>query len=343
MITSQLLLCLIFNFQATETPHALFEIRSLGLRLAPERATVLLGNEVAFQLRYDGELAEGTRLKANLTGPGLATPYQVDVPASRLKIILSHHLFTAAGIYRLTHVRLEHQGNVLTFASPRNAEIHALDEILVNRVEVRELEREELAELGYAFNPNDYHSVNFSLALVVGAVEVPVEVPVAYPKSQTSSFSPVVLRDPFGPAISVKPMALQRTAIAAPNYYQPLVPPRIPKPQPLLSLLLIPGNFSYLKTQFQVTCVALNTADSQYDIHIDQLKAELKLPDPGRFGWPLSLNENPVKDVIFAGADGRIGTADDRTTILLWRRSGSLLYRDRRNRGHVHGGGDPQR
>ncbi|MDJ0838651.1 MAG: carboxypeptidase regulatory-like domain-containing protein [Acidobacteriota bacterium] len=322
MLLTTIFLYALSAFQSGNTPDALFEIKRQGLRLEPAEQTVLLGNgvsmDVPINLRYDGKLIEGMKIKGELVGPAYATPLSIDADAKDLRILLEHNKFTQEGVYTLTNVRLVNtDDSVVEYAQPRNARIDALEEVLVTNVEVREMGQEDLAALGYIFNDDDYQAVEFTLSMVVGSVTVPVEIPVAYPKKVTSSFTPKVLKDPFGSAIEVKPMMKYAPTLNPSAGGALEVEPPEEEPEYFLSLLLIPGRFSYLKSHFNITSIAINTAPEGYNVVIDRLKAELILPNPTRHGLPVKLGNGvaPVQQVIHPGADGVTGTGDDRDRI----------------------------
>lgn len=295
--------------------EARFEIRRPPLEMRPSQRTIILGNtegDLVFSLHYQGAVDHQMRIRATLTGPGM-NPFVVDEPASQLKIVLDHALFSEVGDYRLSNVRIEKNGQLVAWAEPRSATIAALPEILVTRVQVKELDQQELSQLGYIFNKNDYQAVEFKLAMVMGAKEEEINIPVAIPRLKSKAFLPVVLEDPLYPAVQVKPM------ISVPDvFYQEEAGQSGPtrrQTYDVFSLLLIPGNFSYLKTHFSVTCIVANVAPEGVNAQITNLKAELKLPAPTEFGFPITIDGSLIQEVAFPGGDGIAGTVDDRNAL----------------------------
>ncbi len=290
-----------------------FEMKRLGLTLSPEHQTVLLGfNEspLSFRLAYDGALQSGMRIKAGLTGSGLSAPVQVDVPADQLRIDLDRSVFTTIGSYELIDVRLVNAADqVIEFAEPRNAKIDVIDDVFVTRVEVRELSLEELLELGYVFNKADYHSVSFTLNLVIGSREETVTTNVVYPKVKNDRFKPLVITDPFKPYVRAIPME-----IFLPEYDVPYADFTPPAPSEFRGdgLLIIPGNFNYLKSHFGVTAVILNKGPQGLDVRLERLKSKIVLPDATIYGEPLATNQSRSQDMINVGPDGERDTPDDR-------------------------------
>jgi len=314
------LLALLFLYQGGEpvSPDAVFEIKRFELKLEPEKQTLIKSagkDEVVFRLHYEGPIDPAARIRASLIGPGLdASPYLVEAPATDMRIVIPSAVFAEEGIYRLTRTRLEMAGQVAAYAEPESAEIQVAENLLVTRVQVRELDQGELADLGYLFDKDDYHTVEFTLSLVMASQEIPVTVPVAFPRTAQKGFTPKVLRDPFNAPIQVAPMlSWKNVGGASPNL---LTSGRTEQePNYVMSLLVIPGEFNYLKTHFSVTCLALNAAPEGFDVRIGRLKARLRLPSPQAIGYPLTIDESPVQDMAFAGPDGELGTGDDRNAI----------------------------
>lgn len=317
-------LCSLFIYSVLPALHAqepatdsLFEISQVSLILKEPKKLVLLntqGPPLTFRFTFDGLLASDMTFAADLILPD-GQSQAVQSPANALTFTLPASAFPTEGTYHLSNIRLLSGSETLAFSSPGQAEIQVVQDLLVSRVEVRELGQDELADMGYIFNENDYQSVTFSLSLVMGAKEVPVDVALALPRHVDSRFQPKVLTNPIHPL---------RMAVA---------PPRYPSQQlggvssnenviatdregySIYSLLLIPGNFNYLKSHFSCSVVVLNTTPEGFDVQVRNLKATMRLPDPTRFGFPVSINEDLEQDMIQVGIDGLPGTADDQNTV----------------------------
>lgn len=310
-----LCLCLIGWWTAAQSDlltKTQFEITRLGLKLAPAQQTVLLGyaeTPLSFRLTYDGPLQAEMRFKASLIGPGLTASVQVDVPAVDGRIDIDRTLITEVGSYQLADVRLVNAADqVIEFSEPRNAQIEVIDEVFVTRVEVRELTREELLDLGYIFNEDDFNSVSFTLNLVIGSKEETVTANVVYPNVPDDRFQPVVVSDPFKPYVRAIPMDFFR--------YQSDDPWEDFEPEPRAfrgnGILIIPGNFNYLKSHFGVTAVILNRGPDGYDVRLEHLKTQLSLPPATLYGEPLTTHQPLTQPMVNLGPDGERGTADDR-------------------------------
>ena len=308
---SALFLSFMLFFQSS--PSATFQVKRYPLSLTPSKQTLILESnqeDVVFNLTYQSSAQSGNRIKATLTGPGMAAPYFVDIAASEGRIRLPRHHFSQVGTYHLRDVRLERDGKVLTYGTPREAEILVIDELLVTRVQAQELDREALRDLGYAFNEDDYRTVKFTLSLVMGSEENTIDVPVALPKVLKSTFSPVVLEDPFAPSVHIfaDPVPVFRDKNEGSN--EP--PSRDEKlPYTVFSLLLIPGDITYLKSHLKVTAVVANVSPEGIEARVNNLRAKLTLPNPTAYGIPLTTNEDSIKRVINPGEDGVEGTEDD--------------------------------
>jgi hypothetical protein len=301
-----------------------FEIRRFGLRLLEEEAVVLLGNSEAplvFPLSYDGELRPGMTLEALLVGPSLAAPLAVQSDAERMALFVEREHLTAVGSYRLIQVRLSAQGQVLERAQPDEAVIHVLDELFLSQVELRELSREELLQRGYLFSPKDYKAFQFRLALALDERREYVDVEVLLPHPENPVKLPhQQISNPFNRFLKLRYFSwggrgdlpfLEMDSRGA--SYQPD------------GLLLVPGQFHYLKSHFGVTALLLNTSPSGLGVRMERLKSRVVLPSAMPGGLPLELgsNQSASQAMINAGPDGQLGSADDGDAIAAGERASS--------------------
>ena len=116
---STLLLLVFCQLGDPSLSRASFVLERSGLQLSPESQAILVADAagedttpVVFDLSYDQPFGADMRIRATLLGEGLAQPYEVDVPATDAAISLPRSLFSQEGIYRLTQVRLERNGQV---------------------------------------------------------------------------------------------------------------------------------------------------------------------------------------------------------------------------------------
>ncbi|CAM2008888.1 LamG-like jellyroll fold domain-containing protein [Acanthopleuribacter pedis] len=323
-----ILVCLpIFAYQSEPeaeplTPlQALFRVEQQGFQVSPERQVLLMEDpegSVFFEYFYDGEIPEGLRLEALLVSPnGTQTP--LSQPYARGRLEITRDQIDEEGTWQLTNLQLMDGDALLAESNPEVLTIEAVAELLVSRATVEQLSREELAELGYVFSEDDYRAVRFNLSLLMGAVEVPVEVPVLIPTAKSEIFSrPEVIQDPFGtfkilvseprfpgyPALGFDPDTSSRS-VASDSY--------------MLSLIVIPGKIHHLKSLFRVAVVTMNAAPEGIDARVDNLKAKIEFPVPTKYGHPLGLSDTQngglERPMVYLGADGEIGTWDDREYI----------------------------
>lgn len=311
-----LLLSLWFQADSTSESKVLaesrFEIRRFGLRLLEEEAVVLLGNSEAplvFPLSYDGELQPGMTLDALLVGPGLAAPQPVQSDAEQMALLVGREQLTAVGSYRLIQVRLSAQGQVLEHAQPDEAVIHVLDELFLSQVEVRELSREELLQRGYLFSPKDYKAFQFRLALALDERRENVDVEVLLPHPENPVKLPhQQISNPFNRFVKLKYFSWGERGG---DPFLDLEPGGVGyRPD---GLLLVPGQFHYLKSHFGVTALLLNASPSGLGVRMERLKSRVVLPSAMPGGLPLELgsNQSATQAMVNAGPDGSLGSADD--------------------------------
>lgn len=292
---------------------SLFEISQVSLNLQESRQLVLLnptGPDIKFRFTFNGTITPDMEFAADLVSPS-GSSMAVQSPVNGLTFILPASSFTTIGTYHLTNIRLNRAGQTVAFSQPETAVIDVLDQLLVSRVEVRELSREELNDMGYIFNKEDYESVSFSLSLVMGAKEVPVDIALALPRYENSSYAPKVLGNPIKPLyVGMGQPRFPGNATGGVGGFKTQIESKR-EGYSLYSLLLIPGNFNYLKNHFSCAVVVLNSTPDGYDVKVRNMKATMRLPDPTRFGFPVSIQEELQKPVVQVGIDGEYGTNDD--------------------------------
>ncbi|MCB1049314.1 MAG: carboxypeptidase regulatory-like domain-containing protein [Acidobacteria bacterium] len=293
--------------------ESVFEVKRFGLVLEDPEAIALLGyaeEPLVFHLAYDGALTPDMRLQAAVVGPGISTPITINQPAEPLQIAIDRHVFTQVGTFRLVNVRLTANNQTLELATPSDAQITVVDDLFVSQVEVREISQQELIEKGYLFKKTDFHAVNFNLSLVLGSKKETVSIDALFPRTEEGAFKPVIIQDPFKPF--VKPVFF--------NFGYKTDDPWSPREKPGANyrpdgILLIPGNINFLKSHFSVTALLLNTAPDALNVRMERLRARLVLPEAGPAGLPVTTNQELRQDMHHPGADGQLGTADDRSAI----------------------------
>lgn len=310
----QLFFC--FAYQAPSTDAAQFKIERPAIGLSPTQQAILVnpeGEPVVFRLDIQPKPPLNAVIRAELIGPSLTAPISINQPADQGLITLDRSTFSQPGIYELTHIRLELNGNVLNFAEPSSAEIQVSDQFLVTEVSVTQLSEQDLLELGYIFHPDDYVAVSFKLGLSIETKpeRVDVSIPVVFPKARNSSFRPQVLRDPFS-TFQISPIIISspdgKNIQGDPVFTQEA---ESGNQSPMMGLILIPGQLKYLKSHFAVSCVLMNAAPEGYSVRASNMVAELRLPSATPAGLPLTINEPTRQAMVNLGLDGSPDTADD--------------------------------
>ncbi|CAM2070416.1 Carboxypeptidase regulatory-like domain-containing protein [Sulfidibacter corallicola] len=300
-----------------------FVFERQGLRLSPENQTILVNPEgpaVVLEMRYDGAVPQGAEFRGELSGPGLAAPVALNAPATAAFLSAGRDLFVEKGRYEIRNVRLTLGEETLAFAEPRQAIVEAIDDFIVTEAAVRPLTAEDLAELGYLFNEDDYEVFEFTFSLLTGSRRETMDVQAAFPKPKPNSENPIGSRpfkitNPFNEAgfrlafpTYLEGGGFTRPAIEGgvePDSIWPLTP----------ALILVPGHFSYLKDHFEVTALVMNRAPRGASVHLERMMATVTLPDPDAFGLPLTIRHSRSKPMVHPGADGEAGTGDDRDRI----------------------------
>lgn len=316
-----LTLLTLIAFQQDPLTESSFVISRESLRLEPPSQSIILdpdGRPIAFELTYGEPFESDMRFEASLVGPGIAQPIAVDQPAADGVITLARNLFTEEGTYNLVGVSLTRGGQVLEVASPSSAEIRVAGQFLISEVAVRQLSRDDLEDRGYLFSEKDYYTLEFNLNLVVGAKKIPIDVPVAYPKTTADFYQPITLEDPFQPYMRVIGFKMPRfPRIDLPNAPAPPGPERSEVGDNYMpGLLVIPGNANYLKAHFEVIALVINVAPDGFEVSATNLNARLVLPEAGRFGLPLSVTQPLDQAMLDYGPDEVRATFDDKGQIL---------------------------
>ncbi len=301
---------------------AVFRMEPLGFQIGPERQVLLMENpeaSVFFEYSYDGEVSDNMRIEGTLVSPSgdqtkLSQAYNLG------RIMIHRDQISEEGSWQLTNLALLDGDELVAEGQPDVVTIDAVSELLVSRATVEELSRDELEELGFVFNKDDYRAVKFNLSLVVGATEVPIRVPVLLPVNESDTWrSPKVIPDPFLPAkiltLWPDPPGNPKLSFVGEESSNTIAA----DPAKVLSLVVIPGKIHHLKSMFRIAVVTMNAAPDGVDVSVENLKAKIQFPHPTKYGHPLSLidpeNGGLERGMIYVGEDGQSGTWDDRDTI----------------------------
>ncbi|CAM2008887.1 LamG-like jellyroll fold domain-containing protein [Acanthopleuribacter pedis] len=305
----------------TDLPSAVFRIEQQGFRISPERRILLMEEpegSVVFDYFYDAPNQSGWRLQGLLISPsGGEQTLSQDFSLGRL--VLTRDQITEEGTWQITNLQILDGDTLVAESSPAVVSIDAVAELLVARATVEEMTPEELAELGHVFNPNDYRSIKFNLALVMGSTEVPVNIPVLLPRDPASRLKALMpISDPFLEGIVV---AGEPRFGGVPSLFfvgEETVSP-IKAEGYVMSLVVIPGKIHHLKTMFRAAVLVVNAAPDGLEVRVNNLQAKIEFPTPTKYGHPLGLSDTQngglERPMVNLGADGESGTSDDRDFI----------------------------
>ena len=225
--------------------------------------------------------AEGTLVKAEITGPDFATsgPKTLSAkPNERIDL----PLFRIAGVYRLYNVRMVNPAGGVVLARDQGAEpiiITVIDQILVTQVTTKALTAAEIQARGIVVDEDNYTVMNFAVALTLGSKPVKIDLPVFVPKTYDKEVETPT-------AASIPGLQAQLDAVNIPNLsltgFQLQAPP---DPEiadidlPAISgVIVIPGNIAYLNQFLSVFLQATNMAPAGSGLVLRNAKAKISLP-----------------------------------------------------------------
>ncbi len=272
-------------------------------------------------------IAADTYVEATLRGPGLAQPVRV------LGLVgepLSLPPLPIEGDHRLEDLRLVDRAtrDIITYATPRDVDVHVFSEVLVSTVESRPLGVDELRERGVTLDADAFSAVEFQATFVLASRPYEVRFPVVTPyfRSPVDLVPQAELDARFAEAERTN-AELMRTVDWPPEldvpgldlYAEPInlavADPQEPPSSTayLPSLLVIPGRIGYLDKFFSVQLFTANAAPARSGLSVHSVSATLQLPSsgaivPARFATGPQATTLPVRTL---GADGLPGTADD--------------------------------
>lgn len=310
------------DFAAQSPLEGLFLMKQQGFRITPERQVLLMENpeaSVFFEYFFDGETTENLRLDYLLASPsGDLTPMSQPFNLGRIEI--HRDQIDEEGSWQITNLQLLDGDALIAESEPQVVTLDAVSELLVSRATVEELSRDELEELGFVFNKDDYRAVKFNLSLVMGATEVPVTVPVLVPAKRSEQFvAPIAINDPFTP-VDIRVVWPDPPGMPDLFFHEERETRAVIETSPpVLSLVVIPGKIHHLKSMFRVAVVTMNAAPEGVAVSVENLTAKIAFPAPTKYGHPLSLideeNGGLERGMIYVGPDGEAGTWDDRDAI----------------------------
>ncbi|HPW20488.1 MAG TPA: Ig-like domain-containing protein [Vicinamibacterales bacterium] len=318
----------------------------LGLKVEPEQQTVPKGfaTIVGTYLQtpqVPGPLppfAPDAELRATLRGPSFPNALDlVAAPNSPFNI----PILTVPGTHTLENVRLVSGGEVLLYGSPQSVKIEVIEKLLVTTVTARPLTAAEIREKGIVFDKSNYQAYDFTAAFAIGdGSEINVTFPVVLP----TVAGPEDARVTAASLASIDAPVLQSLSTLIPDTLK--IGARIPNltvtgftltldsgaaeqefyVPPIPGVIVIPGDIGFLNQFFSVLLMVANVAPAGSNLVVSDLTADIVLPagldkvagsadDPLRMAQTATGASPPHQRVTQAGADGKLGTGDDITTL----------------------------
>ena len=277
-------------------------------------------------------------MRGILRGPSFAEPkLLVARPNSPFDI----PPLTVPGTHTLEDIHLVSNGAVLLRGSPESVRIDVIEKLLVTQVTARPLTAQEIREKGIVFDKSNFQAYDFRAAFAVDEGK-PIEInfnvvlptiggakDVSVSTADLANVDPPTLRDlrtlipdtlkvqTLVPNLSVTGFTLQYDAVeGAQDFWVPPIP----------GVIVIPGDIGFLNQYFSVMLMVGNVAPLGSRLVVTDLTASLVLPpgrdqvvgsadDPLRMAQRATGEWEPVQPVHQPGPDGKLGTADDVTTI----------------------------
>ncbi|HYG34370.1 MAG TPA: carboxypeptidase-like regulatory domain-containing protein, partial [Clostridia bacterium] len=289
------------------------------------------------------QLAAGAYVEATLRGPSFDARRLVGQPNAPLML----PPLNLVGDYQLDDIKLVDAttGAVRMEGNPSSVPVHVFEEVLISKVTSRPLTTEEINEKGIYIDEQNFRAVEFEVGFVLDGKTIPVKFPVVAPtfKQSTEIIPAAELEQKLIQAQLINSQIA--TGVELPKELQTAqlnldvqginfqfvedkevdLGLRIP---PIPALMVIPGNIGYLNQFFSVQIFTENGAPLNSGLNVHEVMARLVLPpgpdqiastnyaqpgdDPLRFArvGPNKIIQ-PTQQIVRAGVDGQIGTADD--------------------------------
>ncbi|MFN8491312.1 MAG: carboxypeptidase regulatory-like domain-containing protein [Caldilineaceae bacterium] len=330
--------------QSPQPPLAQAQIQITGLEVQPSPASQVVPKNTGtivspLLVRPDHTNGELPTLPADalflaeLRGPALSTPLPLSARPNEPFVIPPLPL---AGLYSLENIRLVSGGQTLLQGNPDAVRIEVIDKVLQTQVTSRPLTADEIQAAGIVIDQTSFHVVNFTVAFGLQNQQVKIDFPVIMPSKPQTNLTvgtpivPVPQLSPTLPPDNLLPGL--RLAFSTPNVSvsgfslnvddaEKALPGLV---DPLPGVVIIPGNIAYLNQFFSVILKVSNVAPGYSNLEVRDLKGEIVLPnsadEPLRMARVADASGAPqvqpkIKPVTQAGPDGKLGTADDITTL----------------------------
>ena len=229
----------------------------------------------------------------------------------------------------------------MLYGSPETAKIEVIEKLLVTTVTTRALTADEIREQGIVFDKSNFQAYNFTAAF---AIDDGSKIDISFPVVLPTLVPPQDVR--VGEAdlpVNVPQLQSLRTLIPDTLRIQQRIPnlqvvgftltldEGAPQSQnlvlpPIPGVVVIPGDIGFLNQFFSVMLMVGNVAPTGSNLVVENLSARIVLPPGGdnvvgSDDDPLQMarratGEFPrVVAVTQPGVDGKLGTADDVTTL----------------------------
>ncbi|MCU0256531.1 MAG: hypothetical protein MUF60_07290, partial [Vicinamibacterales bacterium] len=283
-------------------------------------------------------LAPGAEVRATLRGPSFAQPIELVAAANTP---LQIPVLSVPGTHTVENIRLVSNGQVVLYGTPEVARIEVIEKLLVTTVTTRALTADEIRERGIVFDRENFQAYNFTAAF---AIDDGSKIDISFPVVLPTLVPPQDVR--VGEAdLPVNVPQLQSLRTLVPDTLR--IQQRIPNLQvvgftltldegapesqnlvlpPIPGVIVIPGDIGFLNQFFSVMLMVANVAPDGSNLVVRDLDATIVLPpgndnvvgsddDPLRMARRATGEFPRIVAVTQPGADGKLGTGDDITTL----------------------------
>lgn len=317
-------LVLLFPHLAVSLPHDLppvgqDRITIVGVRLeaGPESQTVPRGTPTVVTTRLvapgsgseslAGALPADTIVRAELFGPGLASPKEITTrPNEPLQI----PALTQSGDYTLANIRLEGGGATIMDATPPAVAIKVIDRVIATQVSSRPMSLDEIEKAGIVINEKNFTVYEFTVGILTESKVKEFKLPVVVGQKPGEKLRGWGGDRQFNLGPSLPSLAISGFGLKVPDIDDEEL-----KDISIPGVIIIPGNVAFLNQFFEVLLLLSNVSPAGSNLVVTDLTAKILLPPgndyvPGTSDDPLRLAEtkegvkNPV-DILNKVARGR--------------------------------------
>ena len=202
----------------------------------------------------------GLRVRAELSGPGLAAPVTLTaIPGADLQL----PPLQLKGEYRLSAIRLTDGAGTSVPAAHPSATV-AVTDVLVSSVTSRVLTPAELADRGIVVDDRSLRAISFALGLAVQGRTITVEIPaLVWTGTEYQAIGPPRIEVEGPPLESFQPPTIVAMPLAEPDgrpppFEQEELEENEAAPRPVFGLLVFPGNVRFLNQFLSIVLMVQN-------------------------------------------------------------------------------------